>query len=424
MPTIKKFVTIDSNFGTRIINVNSSTTPYRCNYDLYQTFSRLKRVTLSSVEFPICFPNVRANWNVTLPFIINGKNYNAVLLETNYTSIATLVTDLNNACITAINGDTGAGGVAVKLTFSESNGFIRATAVGGMFGLLPSNLAKYMLGYVIDPSKTNYLTNISLVAYNKWTLQADLFFSMYIPQFHAMNTNGRNGLATSFKIPLNISGLFLLYTSYCVFFTENNGFKQYLECTDSSLMFSTITVIIQDQYGNDVTQNILNYSATFCFEMESDTIPRQIQDKRFIQSVFFDSRISNSITTNNPFNGIYNLLQPLQGLRKIYLSSLEMPSYDLTGLTNYFSMSILSFSGINSNFGIGNGTFKIPISLTTGPFYYNDNGSGFIQFIEISPNAVPVTQLQVQLLDRFGNLLGNGGLYDYSFTLTFEGINL
>jgi len=62
-------------------------------------------------------------------------------------------------------------------------------------------------------------------------------------------------------------------------------------------------------------------------------------------------------------------------------------------------------------------TFKVPLNNTTfgSTLFWSDENQNH-QSIEVTDNAVRVDRLQIQVLDRFGNILNNNGL-DWSMTL-------
>ena len=62
-------------------------------------------------------------------------------------------------------------------------------------------------------------------------------------------------------------------------------------------------------------------------------------------------------------------------------------------------------------------TFKVPLNNTTfgSTLYWADEGQNH-QSVEITDNSVRIDRLQIQVLDRFGNVLSNNGL-DWAMTL-------
>lgn len=64
-------------------------------------------------------------------------------------------------------------------------------------------------------------------------------------------------------------------------------------------------------------------------------------------------------------------------------------------------------------------TFKIPVSVASGNvMYYNEN-SQFTQEIQIFDKSVRFDRLEIQVRDRFGQIIDNRGI-DWSFTLEME----
>ena len=77
-----QFLHFDSANATYIPDVNNTTTsttnPYRSQYAMSQTFHRVKRVHLCSLELPVGFTNVRTGSTNTFSFSLNGSFYSVV----------------------------------------------------------------------------------------------------------------------------------------------------------------------------------------------------------------------------------------------------------------------------------------------------------------------------------------------------------
>jgi hypothetical protein len=91
--------------------------------------------------------------------------------------------------------------------------------------------------------------------------------------------------------------------------------------------------------------------------------------------------------------------------------------------TNQFTVNFDTYVYIYiNNLGISSQepikyTFKVPLNNTTfgSTLFWSDENQNH-QSIEVTDNAVRVDRLQIQVLDRFGNILNNNGL-DWSMTL-------
>ena len=88
----------------------------KAQYTMNQSFSNIKRVHLKSVEFPIGFANIRTGSTNTLNFTLNGGSYMITLLEKNYISISSLLSDLTTACIGKVSN--------VTITFNLSSSLL------------------------------------------------------------------------------------------------------------------------------------------------------------------------------------------------------------------------------------------------------------------------------------------------------------
>ena len=98
-----QFLHFDSSTATYITDVNNTTgvttTPYKAQYSMNQVFSKIKRVYLKSLECPVGFSNIRTGSTNVFSFVLNGTTYKVTLSEKNYTSISTLLTDLNTVLV-------------------------------------------------------------------------------------------------------------------------------------------------------------------------------------------------------------------------------------------------------------------------------------------------------------------------------------
>lgn len=54
-------------------------------------------------------------------------------------------------------------------------------------------------------------------------------------------------------------------------------------------------------------------------------------------------------------------------------------------------------------------SFKLPFNVTNGSIFYNAEGTSFRQYLEITDPHFVLSQLQLQVYDRFGCPLNNGG---------------
>jgi hypothetical protein len=258
------FLHFDSASARFITDVNNTTTvtsnPYKAQFTMNQVFTNIKRVYLKSLECPVGFSNVRTGSTNVFSFVLNGTTYNVTLPEKNYTSIATLLTDLTTACVGVVSGVIMTFSLTSSLTITNR---LRITFTGGTttssFSVIDtSKLSKYILGF--RASKDVLTGGVYAASFSNYNLNPDNYISMYIPSLNGMNSS-MSGQQATFKVPLNT------VTNQVYFYQENSSFTQWVDITDRNLMLSALTVNIYDKYGKDLQPNGLDYSFTLSLEI-------------------------------------------------------------------------------------------------------------------------------------------------------------
>jgi hypothetical protein len=64
-------------------------------------------------------------------------------------------------------------------------------------------------------------------------------------------------------------------------------------------------------------------------------------------------------------------------------------------------------------------TFKVPVTVGSGSIMHWAENTQNSQLVEVTDRGVRLDRLNIQVLDRFGQLLNNNGL-DWSFTIEIE----
>ena len=253
------FLHFDSANSKYISDMTNTTTvisnPYKASFPMNQTFRRIKRVYLSSVEFPVGFTNIRTGSTDTFTFILNGIPYLITLPEKNYLSISVLLSDINTIIATKVSGITMTLGQTASTT-NPSRLSISFSSVTS-FSIIDTNLSKYIFGFR-GLSDTLIGTTYSALSAN-WNLNPDNYINMHIPTLNGMNACMGNQIST-FKIPLN---------SFCnqvYFYQEGNAFRQWVDITDMNLAISSLNVVIYDKFGKNINPNGLDYSFTLSIE--------------------------------------------------------------------------------------------------------------------------------------------------------------
>lgn len=251
----------DSLYASYLTDANSSTgnttTPFRAQFFMNQSFRRIKRVYLKSLELPVGFSNVRTGSTSTLTMLVNGTSYSVVLAEKNYTTAISLTSDLTIACNNLVSG--------VTLTFAVTTSTttplrVLVTAMGAAtFSIVDTNLSRAILGF---RAARDSFTNGIYAAGGNYNMNPDNYVLLHIPSLNGMNASMVGPLQSTFKIPLNS------VTNQVYFYFENSSFKQYVDIHDPNLVLSNLVVYVVDRFGNSLSPSGLDYSFTLGLELE------------------------------------------------------------------------------------------------------------------------------------------------------------
>ena len=247
-----QLIHFDSIYASQL---GSSGSPYAAQYLMNQQFRHIKRVSLKSVEIPVGFSNVRSASTATLSLLVNGTSYSAVLAEKNYTTIATLIADLNTACTGLVSGVTIVFALTTSLTTPSR---LKITTTATTFSVVDTNLSKYILGF--RAARDALASGVYAASSSNYNLNADNYVSMYIPSLNGMNASMVGGLQSTFKIPLNS------ITNQVYFYFEGSSFPQGVDIRDPNFVLTNLVVYVLDRFGAALSPNGLDYS--FTLELE------------------------------------------------------------------------------------------------------------------------------------------------------------
>lgn len=215
-------------------------------YILPNSYRHIKSINLKNIEIPLSFPNIRAsNLSNTLRFSINSTLYTTTIIEKNYTSIATLITDLN----TALNTTLTSSGFTMVLSLGTTNNLI-ITLTGSLTNL---TINKTTLSLILGISEisTNSLIYTSTKSFN---IGYDTYILMSFDNIPSINTSN-NFIRSAFKIPLNTN-----YGNINYYFSHRSENEQSLVINDSNFIFNKLNVIFFDRFGYLLTNYNVDYS--------------------------------------------------------------------------------------------------------------------------------------------------------------------
>ena len=240
------------------------------------------------MELPIAFNNIRIGSNNIFSFIINNACYNIPINSINYTTIESLILELN----TKLNMYLYSPFVIVIFIVAATNRMrIQISGTRPItFTMIDTNLSFYTLGFRAEYDKlvdtggetityTNIVNGVIsstsvtsfpsatspyyyLASTSTYNLNPDNYISLYIPQL-AGCVSDMNGLNSTFKIPMNcIYGM-------TYFFQKNLNFEQELEIRDKNMILNEMNITVFDRYGKNIDNNGLDYSLSLLIEFEN-----------------------------------------------------------------------------------------------------------------------------------------------------------
>lgn len=261
------YINYISNTSQNVLNAGYT------KFQLKDRVNKIKSINLVTFEIPVLFPNIRTGSTSTFSFVLNTVTYNLNLLESNYTTIDSLITDLNAMILSYVTLEL----VTIVLTINSYNKVVITikNVRPITFTIIDTNLSKYVLGLssstvlldssVVSTTTVTTVRGISstitmipvlssssyyyMIGVNPYNLNVDNYISIYIPRLSSSSCQGSNTNMT-FKIPLNS-----IYNSI-YYMNEYNSLKQNIEINDKNLILTELDVLLLDRFGNNL--NIKN----------------------------------------------------------------------------------------------------------------------------------------------------------------------
>ena len=257
-------------------NVTGSHT-FNSRIKVASLIENVKSISLKTIEFPFTAFNVRSSnsSNIIYYFVMyNGNNIDGVVVlrDKNYTSISTLLADINAGFVASIASFTQLNGLIIQFYLNpldNSKITIKSNptqSVGGLiFGNLwfkPTLLMTMIIGQSRQPpANIDMFLGITGDTYsymnctNNYNLQPDNYFNMNITNIQTAPSNA-NGRPTTFKIPL--TGTF----GEVIYWTENSGAEQIVTIDRPNTTLDYVNVFITDRWGFPVYSNGAHISFT------------------------------------------------------------------------------------------------------------------------------------------------------------------
>jgi hypothetical protein len=227
-----------------LLGLYNNNSVYDCTFILSNPLRNVQKIFLKSIEIPISFNNIRAcNGTNTFQIMIQSVTYTITVDESSYTSILSLITEINvqlHLVLPNITFDILNNNVILVLTDYPTNTVVSFNS---------SRLISIVLGF----TQQSYITEqTSITADNNYLLAYDNYISIYLQDIPVKSTGYSNQLV-SYKIPLNAVNGMVYYLQ------ELNSFSQSVEITDQNYVLNRFRVVVFDRFGVKLT-NGLDYS--------------------------------------------------------------------------------------------------------------------------------------------------------------------
>ena len=287
----EKIIHLDSrnSIYNTIFSSSTKTTKncFNTNFKLNERFSNIKKITIKSLEIPIGFTNIRLGSTSMFSFNINSLKFNIDINPGNYTSIESLIIEINNKIIMWLNIP-----YVVTLVLVPATNRLRLNISGTRpitFSIVNTHLSMYILGFRSENDKlvdtgTETITIMNVVAgvistvtvtslptatspyyylasTSTYNLNPDNYISMYIPQLGYVSD--MNGINTTYKIPMNcVYGM-------TYFFQQSQNFDQSIEIKNKAIILNEMDIIFYDRFGRNIDNNGLDYSLSLLIEYDN-----------------------------------------------------------------------------------------------------------------------------------------------------------
>jgi hypothetical protein len=232
--------------------VQPANDPFQSKFSLDTPIEGNHHIYLKSLEMPINFYNIRSGSTMNQIILTTNlsNTYTVSITAGNYTTIASLLTAINNAFSGVIPSTT--------VTFSTSGNKINVAATSATitsFSLTSTILSAYILGF-----RNTTFSGLSTTGSVDYFINPDNYVVMYLSNVPTNNTASNGNLNLSFKIPLQSTYGNVLYTS------ESTGMRQYIGTMSGGQTITYLNVVIYDRFGNMIVANNADYSFSLEFE--------------------------------------------------------------------------------------------------------------------------------------------------------------
>ena len=235
--------------GSKLYSPND----YNIVFQLPTPIYHVQRVYLKSFATTILFNTVRAASQSNFLNINCGGGVvkQLVLADAIYTSITTLIADLNTAATATFPTD------GFTFSIDTLTGCVKLKSTANPTINLDSTNLGYILGFrkSINPTLPN-----TVIAGYMFNLSIDQYLNIYISNLNSGISLNANKVLSHFTVPVN-------YGSYTINYSSTNlSFEQYVDVSSYYQPITQLNVCIRDRWGFSVHSNGANFTMVLAVE--------------------------------------------------------------------------------------------------------------------------------------------------------------
>ena len=283
-----KILNLDSSYSNYILNSKNTTgntlNSFHTSFALNERFSKINQIIFKSIELPITFANIRTGSTNSFNFLLNSVLYTIPITSTNYTSISTLIIDINALLVKYLTLPTT---IVLSLNSNNKLQLKISNLRPCTFSIVDNNFSNYILGFrstnsLIDSVGettynvtmangisttiivTGFLSSTSyyyMTASSIYNLSPDNYISLHISNLNCASTLV-NGKLCTFKIPIST-----LYSSI-LFYSDTSKYPQTIINKDNNLNIDNLVITLYDRWGFNLSSEGLDYTLSLIVDYD------------------------------------------------------------------------------------------------------------------------------------------------------------
>ena len=254
------------NYDTYYSEKNTDGNSYKKAFKM-DNLTNVKKIILRSVEIPINLNNIRFPYNIfyySLTKLGITTYYNFTLPEKIYTSIYTLILDLNALIVLYIQPKLDSTETAPIFALSSdylNKVYMYNITVNTTINIINDGLIKYYLGYS-DMAQKSYSTVLATIKTlyifrNCYNLNFDSYYNLSITNIPTISKS--TNISCDFKLSIDSIQNSIFY------YNNKNSYPQYISINNQNTVINKLCISLTDKYNNQIYSNI-DWSFTLEYE--------------------------------------------------------------------------------------------------------------------------------------------------------------